>query len=87
MKAYASNAAYFDELARLATRMEHAGHSEAAAEVRHGASCVNGLTDGWALLMDSMELTIRRYGESLPPDQLADLRNAFEAARKAVYRI
>ena len=86
MKAYASNQDYFDELERLASRMEHGDNSEAAAEVRYGVACVNGLTDGWAMLMDSLEKTIALHGKSLPRDQADDLENAFQAARKAVYR-
>jgi hypothetical protein len=87
MKTYVSNAEYFDELMSLAARMERSGHLAAATEVRHGLSCLNGLTDGWALLMDSLELTLRDNGNNLATDQMEDLRNAFEAARKAVYRL
>ncbi len=87
MKTYASNEAYFEELAGLVGRMEQSGHTEAAMQVRHGISCVNGLTDGWAMLMDALEATVTRHGQNLPQDQLSDLESAFEAARKAVYRL
>ena len=87
MKPYASNQAYFEELEDLAARMERSCHVEASAEVRRGISCVNGLTDGWVMLMDSLDLVIAQHSQGLPFDQRDDLRRAREAAQKAVYRL
>ena len=39
----------------LLTRLDAGGHAEAAAELRRGFSCLNGLTDGWALFLESIE--------------------------------
>jgi hypothetical protein len=87
MKSYASNLVYFDELAKLVARMEQGGRAEAAAELRRGISCVNGLTDGWAMLMDALGAVITRYRDDLSPELLSDLESAYQAARKAVYRL
>ena len=86
VRTYASNQEYFDELLMLASRIEQSGNPNAAVAIRYGVTCSNGLTDGWAMLMESLEKALAMYGKSLPLDQATDLESAFEAARKAVYR-
>ena len=87
MKAYSSNCEYFDDIVRLAHRMEQSGHHEAAEELRCGLLCLNGLTDGWAMLMEALHRMIATYGILLPIDQASDLKDICEVARRVVHRL
>jgi hypothetical protein len=86
MKSYASNEELFTEIAQLAGAIEESGQAAAAKELRFGLSCLNGLTDGWALLMESVAETISCYGSSLTKSQLSDLHAILETIKKVVYR-
>jgi hypothetical protein len=83
---YKSNEDYFAKLNTLAGQMEQSGHVGPAARIRQGILCVNGLTDGWAMLMEELDAIVIQYGKILPQDQLSELERALEAAQKAVFR-
>jgi hypothetical protein len=85
-KRFQSIEEYYAFVDSLATRMEGDGRTEAAMEVRKGLLALNGLTDGWGALMESLERTIAQEGQKLASDQSADLQRAFQVARAAVYR-
>ena len=53
MKKYPSSEALFGAITTLADQLEQSGGSGAATELHRDLGCLNGLTDGWALLMDS----------------------------------
>ena len=86
MRTYSSNAEYFAAILSLVQQMERNGCTDAASDIRGGFKCLNGLTDGWAELMESLERTIARHGKELPSDQAEELQSAFEAAKRCVYR-
>jgi hypothetical protein len=85
-KKYSSVFEFYDDLNDLMKRMEGSGNTEAAAEIREGLSCINGLTDGWALLMEHLEKALANHKKALRKDQIVDLKNAIMITRKAVYR-
>lgn len=64
----------------LIARLEASGHGHAAAELREGFSRLNGLTDGWAGFLESVERV--RTGHRADFDQ--DGRRGFDDLRDAV---
>jgi hypothetical protein len=66
--------------------MEKSGQMEAAKEISSGFACINGLTDGWALFMDSIGEVQAKYGSRLPADQSSDLKTIQRIVKKVVYR-
>jgi len=44
------------------------------------------ITDGWALLMDSIEITVSQDQYVLQPEDMKELEGMLEVVRKAVYR-
>jgi len=46
---------FFEAVAQLTAELEMHGHADAAAELRSGFGCLNGLTDGWALFLESID--------------------------------
>lgn len=62
------------------------GNGEAASEIAQGFSCLNGLTDGWTLLMESLEKVKRDYSGTFSKVQETDLENIYSCVRKVVYR-
>jgi len=55
MAPFRSNEEFFQAVADLMAKLEAGGHVQAAAELREGLGCLNGLTDGWALFLDSIQ--------------------------------
>jgi hypothetical protein len=51
---FQSNEQFFQAVMDLVARLESGGHPRAAAELREGFRCLNGLTDGAALFLDSI---------------------------------
>ena len=86
MKTYASSEQFFSALNRLIERIDLYGHHDAAQQIREGLSCLNGLTDGWAILMDSIEATMSQYKGKLLSEDMADLKGMHKAIQKVVYR-
>jgi hypothetical protein len=86
MKQYASNRAFFADVADLAMRIEVGGCPGAAEEMRKGLRCINGLTDGWALLMESLERVTLEFGTHLTSEQNAELKDMFDVTSTLVYR-
>ena len=65
------------------SKLESAGHADAVAELRRGFECLNGLTDGWGLFLESIDrIDARRFSDA-ERDALAEIR---DVAHKAVYR-
>jgi hypothetical protein len=50
-----SNEDCFRAIEGLIARLELEGHRQAADDLRSGYRCLNGLTDGWALLLESLD--------------------------------
>jgi hypothetical protein len=86
MKTFSSNEELFEAITTLIDRMEQDGHAEAAIDIQSGFACLNGLTDGWALFMESIEHVMTVYGHSLPSEETSELKIILKAVKKAVYR-
>jgi hypothetical protein len=52
---FASNEELYEAVRALASQLASAGDARAASGLREGLAAVNGLTDGWALLLEAVE--------------------------------
>ena len=86
MTTYSSNEEFFLAITKLMDRMRQSGQTEAAEEILYGYRCLNGLTDGWAMLLDSIKKVIASNGQHLPADQLSELKAMLNVVKKVVYR-
>jgi len=86
MKTYASSAELFESARRLASQMSSEGNEAAAKEILRGIQAVNGLTDGWALFLESLDRVNEAQGESISNGASNELQSIRAAVRKAVYR-
>jgi hypothetical protein len=67
MKADKSLEQFFLDLNTLIERLRIEGLSAAAEELQQGKACLNGLTDGWGLLLESMQKVASQQGTSMRP--------------------
>lgn len=86
MHAFKSNDEFFAAFRSLVERIEKQGNAEAARELRTGFACLNGLTDGWALLMEAMDRTIAANQDKIEEQEMAELREMLRVVKKVVYR-
>ena len=80
----------YDELFQATNELisvfEENGNPPAARELRNGMAALNGLTDGWALFLESVQNVKKRYVSQLSGAQQATLAAIYAAAYEAVYR-
>ena len=81
-RAFASNEHFFQAVRDLIVRLETEGHQQAAADMKAGFGCLNGLTDGAALFLESIEKVQASWVDRLARED----RLALEAIRAAVHR-
>ncbi len=86
MASYRSNEEFFDAVRNLIGRLEAGGHASAAAELKEGFGCINGLTDGWAMFLESVEKVQRSHARAFAAEERDILQSIRKAAHKAVYR-
>jgi len=86
LKAYSSNEEFFRDLKLFIEQLDMAGYNTAAQELRTGLSSLNGLTDGWALLLESMEHVARKYGVVMGAKRAEELRRMLGVVVKVVHR-
>jgi hypothetical protein len=86
MRDFKSNEEFFAALRDLIDRIEKQGNVAAAQELRHGMSCLNGLTDGWALLMESIERAVTATRGKIGKPEMSELRDMLKVVTKVVYR-
>ncbi len=86
MKICPSSEAFFDSVRTLIAQLDQAELAQAAAELRSGFGCLNGLTDGWALFMESLEKVLDEHGSQLTTEHRAALQALLAQVRRTVYR-
>jgi len=67
-------------------KMELEGHQQAADELWDGYRCLNGLTDGWALFLGSLEHVQATHAARFSLEDRQALQAIRAAANTAVYR-
>jgi hypothetical protein len=86
MATFQSTQEFLQAIADLLVRLEARGQAEAAARLREGLRCVNGLTDGWALFLESVETVQADDTVVLAEDDQQALERIRTAVRGVVYR-
>ena len=86
MTSFRSNEEFFQAVNDLIATLEAGGHQEAAAELREGFGCLNGLTDGAALFLASIEKVQASEARRLDWASQKALKAIRAAVRAAVYR-
>lgn len=86
MRAYSSNEELFQHIRDLATQLQSQGQAAAAQSLQEGLSSLNGLTDGWALLMKSISHAIQLCGGSLQSELSSQLNDVLAVVKKMVFR-
>ena len=85
MGSFQSNEQFFDAVGELAASLETSGCDRAASTLRQGLRSLNGLTDGWALLLQAIE-EVQASERSLPVKDRDVLEELRRAAHTGVYR-
>lgn len=85
MAGYSSDQAFFKAVEQLAKDLALDGNDQLAQEVNKGLRSLNGLTDGWALLLDSL-LKVRDQSSEMSAGQFEALNELIAVAHKVVYR-
>ena len=81
MTAFRSADEFFQAIRYLCDNLDREGHGVAAAELRDGFACLNGLTDGWALFLKSVENVKAAHYK----DFSAEHQSVFKSIHKMVY--
>jgi hypothetical protein len=81
-----SNEEFFQAVRDLIARLEFHGHREAAAELRTGFRCLNGVTAGWGLFLESIEKVRAADARRFDRAEKQTLDAIRGAARAAIYR-
>jgi len=85
-KEYNSNAEFFEDVNLFEQELLVCGHNHAAKQIHEGLGCINGLTDGWALFMESLEKVLSEYTAELSKEQKEKLTIFLGITKKAIYR-
>lgn len=83
---YKSNEEYFEAVEILISELERCGNKKDSTQLHDGFRCINGLTDGWAVHLDSLLKLEENNDESLTEAQLARITRLCDSAYHAVYR-
>lgn len=70
----------------LIAKLEGDGHAEAAQELREGYGSLNGLTDGWARFLESIDRVRKDFSAGFCRDDRESLTMIRTVAHNAVYR-
>lgn len=83
---FRSHEELFAAVRELASRLETQNHAEAAAEIRNGFACLNGLTDGWALFLESIDKVRANHAPQLSREDQQLLSAIRKDVHAAVHR-
>ena len=77
---------YFAAVRAFIAKLERDGQEQAARELREGYGCLNGLTDGWAQFLESIDKVRKTCSAGLDKDDRESLKMIRAVAHRAVYR-
>jgi hypothetical protein len=86
MATFGSNEEFFQAVNDLIAKLQVGGHHFAAAELQTGFRSLNGLTDGWADFLQSIESILATVSKRFAPDDQKTLEKIREAVHAIVYR-
>jgi hypothetical protein len=81
MAPFQSSEEFLHAVKELMTRLRASGHDDAIAELKQGFKYMNGMADGWALLLSSIETVQAKFGPRFTPDE----REALAGIHAEVY--
>jgi hypothetical protein len=81
MAPFESREEFLQAVRELMTRLRASGHEDAIAQLKQGFKYMNGMADGWALLMSSIDTVQANFGPRFTPEE----REALVAIRAEVY--
>ena len=81
-----SNEEFFQTVKELISKLELNGHQDAASQLRDGYSCLNGLTDGWAHFLESIDSVLANATKGFDQADRQALKVIRVAVHKTVYR-
>lgn len=76
----------FEAVGALIESLRRTGHGQAAAKLQQGFASLNGLTDGWALFLESIEDVQDADSRNFIPGDKQKLDRIQKAVRAAVFR-
>ena len=82
---YKSNEEFFQSVHDLAGSLKRNGHAREADVLTNGMAALNGLTDGWALLLDAVR-EVESNAAVLTDAEKEAIRTIHDAVYQAVYR-
>jgi hypothetical protein len=65
MRPFTSNDKFFDSVRGLIAELHATDKSDAAEELQSGFSCLNGLADDYALVLESIDRVVARFFRQL----------------------
>jgi len=86
MKTYPSNQALFAATRAVAETIESEGLPQAATELLESLSAINGLTDGWAQFLESIDSVCVSHAGRLGQTALSELQAIRKAVAASVFR-
>jgi len=82
---YKSNEEFFQSVYDLAGSLKRNGHDREAEVLNNGIAALNGLTDGWALLLDAVR-EVENNADVLTDSEKEAISTIHDAVYQAVYR-
>ncbi|RUO29547.1 hypothetical protein [Aliidiomarina soli] len=83
---FKTNTELFKAIESLQEDLASSGQADASALMLKGISGLNGLTDGWAYLLEHLHSAKQEYGASFSPQQSLALSKIKSTVHKIVYR-
>lgn len=83
---FQSNTDLFQAIEELQASLASSGNEKASNQIADGMSSLNGLTDGWVQLLESINFVKREFGPALSKDQNKDINVIESTVHKLVYR-
>ena len=83
---FQTNTDLLEAIKEFQKSLDVSGNTEASVLVLEGMSCLNGLTDGWAQLLESLSLANNKYASSFTQQQSTLLKQIHGTVYKLVYR-
>jgi hypothetical protein len=81
MPPFQSSEEFLHAVKELMTRLRASGHDDAIAELKKGFKYMNGMADGWALLLSSIDTVHANFAPKFAPED----RDALAVIHAEVY--
>ena len=83
---FQSNNDLFQAIEELQASLASSGNEQVSNQIADGMSSLNGLTDGWAQLLESISFVKREFGSVLSEVQNKEINRIESTVIKMVFR-